>query len=207
MFNFLLKRKSHIALLLSTVLATTSTMVITASPRTTVEESSEAQVSNLNELIEAHTIVKDLKKRVKQFFSKKNKESYGAYLRDLEITMGKIRTLINLCPQSTPERDRLILEILNKINFVLNEIHKTLNQPYNSGKKLAENLQKTIKIYVSPAEINHVKQMVEELKTYLNQDEASELDNMLNTITSIQKVVPSMKIVCLSRISKRLRIR
>ena len=206
MFKFLLKRKFYITLLFSGVVAT-ATMVVNVSAANTLNTAENQTFSNLHELTEAHNIVKDLKNRTKQFFSKRNNEPYSKYLRDLEIIMGRIRTLINVHPASTPEKDRLILDILHKINFVLNEVYKTLNRTYREPLTLAQNLQKTIKLYASPAEIKNVQNMVAELKAYLNPDEATELDNMIKTIESMQKVVPSSKFICLARISKRLKRR
>jgi len=196
MFNYTLKRKSPLAALLCLVSLSSSAHTIKAK-----------SLDNAANLKEAHSIVKDIQYKFGQFFDSKNSEPYKKHIDQLKPILVRIEILAQKYNNPDNERDKLIFTMLKDLRELLVGLYNTLNKKYKNAISLALSLQKALNKYSSPAKKKKLHKMVDDLEPHLETNEFIVLQNIVQTIKSLEKVVPSNKMVCLNNLSKRLRAR
>ncbi|MFC1843098.1 hypothetical protein ACFLYU_05575 [Candidatus Dependentiae bacterium] len=172
----------------------------------TVSSVKAIEPSKPSELEKAKETICEFKGIIKEFFNKKNNETYRQHLQKFAKILASIELLESQVSekyeQTESSKDKAFLELLGEIKENTKAIYYALNQKYKTVLSLALALGKVFKKYASEAHLDKLKDKFESLKEHLTEEEAAQLAEIMDILENIADGIPKSKLTCLSRLNK-----
>jgi len=160
----------------------------------------------ITEIAKALAILRLFKKYITSFFAANNTESFIQHVENFRQVVNQIEDFTQKIEQKYNERNdekyKQLLEIIRIIKNDVAEIYHVLTQEYRTVLTLALELSKMIKKHTNPAKVAALRQKLNELKNYFNQNEKTILENFIAVLDSVDENIPKNKITCLFRLRK-----